>query len=73
MFWAEDMPPAQICKAAIWDRLNSWEVVATVLLIVGAWATVQVARMFFMWKTATLGTQGNCCQHDIKGGTDGEA
>lgn len=37
----------EICKSQFWDRINGWEVVTAVLLIVAAWSVVQVARMYF--------------------------
>lgn len=37
----------EICKSALWDRISGWEVVTAVMLIVIAWAIVQVARMYY--------------------------
>jgi len=38
----------QACRSAIWERIDGWEVVTAVMLIVTAWASVQVARLYFM-------------------------
>jgi hypothetical protein len=39
---------ANVCRSAIWERIDGWEVVLAVLIIVAAWAVVDVARMYFM-------------------------
>lgn len=45
----------QVCRSAIWDRIDGWEVVTAVMLIVTAWAAVQVARLYFMAVVARIG------------------
>ena len=47
----------EICKSALWDRIDGWEVVVAVLLIMAAWATVQVSRMYFMAAMAKIGNE----------------
>ena len=48
----------EICKSALWNRIEGWEVVVAVLLIVTAWAVVQVSRLYFM--VAVAQTCPNC-------------
>lgn len=47
----------QICKSPLWDRIDGWEVVVAVMLIVTAWTTVQVARVYFMAVVARIGNE----------------
>jgi hypothetical protein len=43
-----------ICRSALWEHISGWEVVITVLLVVSAWVTVQVSRMYYMAKVAKI-------------------
>ena len=52
----------EICKSAFWTRIDGWEVVVAVMLIVTAWATVQVARLYYTAVIARIGT----CHAQIK-------
>lgn len=47
----------EICKSALWDRIDGWEVVTAVLVIVTAWTVVQVARMYYMAAVARIGNE----------------
>lgn len=47
----------EICKSALWNRIDGWEVVVAVLLIVVAWTVVQVARLYFMAVVARIGNE----------------
>lgn len=48
--WAADGFPG--CQSPLWDRIQGWQVVAAVLLIMAAWTLVQVARMHYMVRMA---------------------
>ena len=37
-----------VCRSALWERIDGWEVVAVVLLVMAGWSGVQIARMYFM-------------------------
>lgn len=58
--------PTEVCKSALWDKIDDWEVVSTVLLIMLAWTIVQVARMYYMAVAARVGRPRccKCCEHD---------
>lgn len=46
---------SNVCKSALWERISGWEVVLVVMLIVTAWAVVQVGRFYFMAVVARIG------------------
>lgn len=52
IYMAVDNFPA--CNSPLWDRIAGWEVVAAVLFIVAAWASVQISRMYLMVKIAQV-------------------
>jgi hypothetical protein len=38
----------QICRMAIWERIEGWQVFLTATVIITAWAVVQIARLYFV-------------------------
>lgn len=50
-----DQLGGNVCRSALWERIDGWEVVTAVLLIVSAWALVQVSRLYFMAVVARIG------------------
>lgn len=44
--------PPGLCTDTIWTRINGWEVVVSVLLVMAGWAATNIARMYFMVKIA---------------------
>ena len=56
----------QICKTAIWDRIEGWEVVIAVMLIVTAWAVVQVAKLYFVATVARIGIEPQQTRRELE-------
>lgn len=46
--------PSQVCANGLWDHIRGWEVIVAVLIIMGAWASTNIARMHYMVKMAQL-------------------
>jgi hypothetical protein len=47
--------PPEVCANGLWDHIRGWEVIVAVLIIMGAWAATNIARMYYMVRLSELG------------------
>jgi len=67
MNWAAGDDLREMCRSALWDRIDGWEVVMAVLLIMSAYAVVQLGRMYFMYRTAAINRECHCKPRELEG------